>query len=168
MKKCGVLFLCMCLLSGCHSVETMETIGDEYLVSSMCAPQELVLQLPATAGKHVLSSDERNAIYFCDGYSLSVETMEGGDLRNSVLRICGYDPQELTIIKTPKEVYNRYDWVYSVVGEEGIQVGRSALLDDGCYHYCISVMADEMIVNDLSEEWDAIFSSLDIESHQGS
>jgi hypothetical protein len=152
----------MCLLTGCNSVETMETIRDECFVSSMTPPQKLVLQLPESAGKHVLSSDETNAIYFCDGYSLTVETMDGGDLRKSVREVCGFEPQDLMIMKTSKETYSRYDWVFSVVGEEEIQVGRAALLDDGNYHYCVTVLADETAVIDLDGQWNEIFSSLSI------
>ena len=54
----------------------------------------------------------------------------------------------------------RYEWTWTGMGESGAQVGRAAVLDDGDYHYCVTVMADEAAAGSLDAQWDALFASM--------
>ena len=64
------------------------------------------------------------------------------------------------MLETAQENAKRYVCVWTAVGENGNQVGRLAVLDDGAYHYILTAMAEESIAGKLSGEvWDDVFSS---------
>ena len=64
------------------------------------------------------------------------------------------------MIETAQAGAKRYVAVWTSAGEAGNQVGRCAILDDGSYHYVLSVMADEQDAGRLSEGvWKEIFAS---------
>jgi hypothetical protein len=53
------------LLSGCTTVDDLETISDVYDVQVNSSDREIVLALPEGASQAVLASDEGDSIYFC-------------------------------------------------------------------------------------------------------
>lgn len=162
MKKCWMMVLCLFLLCGCGADEPMETVGDELLIPVLAPAKELNIQLPEDVAKQVISSEDGESLYFGDGYSLAVQTLRSGDLERTVQAICGYEVQQLTIMGTRLGAHDRYDWTFACAGEGGNQVGRAAILDDGSYHYCVSVMADESCSGVLEQQWDKIFSSMSL------
>jgi len=52
-------------------------------------------------------------------------------------------PKMIQVIKTAQDTYERYDFVWTAAGEDGLQTGRACILDDGNYHYALSAMAEE-------------------------
>lgn len=171
MKKCWILLIGLLLLCGCSGKQPMETVSDELLIPVLSPQKELILALPEEAAEQVLSTGEQNRLYLCDGYSLAVQTLEGGDLERTVHSLCGYGSEELTILKTWPNGTKRYDWVWTSASDGGDQVGRAAVLDDGHHHYCVSVMAEETLSGHLEQQWERIFSSLSLSGvaeHQGS
>ena len=162
MKKYWIIVLVLLLFTGCGHEEPMETVGDEWLIPANLPTAEMVIALPEDAAEQAMSGENGARLYFCDGYSLSVQTLPGGDLERSLQSLCGYGSEELTLLKTRSAGCRRFDWVWTSVGEGGDQIGRAALLDDGIRHYCVSVMADASRAGELEERWDPIFASLSL------
>lgn len=140
----------------------VETVNDEWLVSAMAPKKELSVQLPASAAKTVLSAEDGAELYFCEDYILTLQTMASGDLDRSARSLCGYDADRLSILQTKHGELKRYDWTWTSAGEGSVQVGRAAVLDDGDYHYCMTVMAEEAACGTLDEQWDALFRSFEV------
>lgn len=160
MKRLCWLLLTAVLLCGCSGEQTVETVCDELLLSAMAPQKELSVKLPTNAAKSVLAAEDGSQLYFCDDYTLTVQTGLAGDLDRTVRELCGYGPQQLTVMETKLGGIKRYDWTWTSAGEGSVQVGRAAVLDDGDYHYCMSVMADETDSGSLDARWDALFASL--------
>lgn len=164
MRKCCILLLSMLLLCGCSAEQTFERVYDDLLLPVMAPMAELQLQLPVNAAQPVLANDTGEKLYFCDGYTLAVQTLEAGDLNKTLRSLCGYSREELTVLETKSGSHSRYDWVFTCAGEGGTQVGRGAILDDGSYHYCVTVMAQEALSGSLEGDWNAVFASLSLKA----
>ena len=155
MKRWVGILLSVFLLCGCQSEETMETVADEWLVPVMAQPREISLRLPEDLAMPVLEQDSRQ-LYMGDGYELMLDVLDAGDLSNTVRSMCGYEKENLTMIQTQQEGMERYDFVWTAVGETGERLGRGVILDDGNYHYCLSALRDQ---GDTTIAWRDVFSS---------
>ncbi len=162
MKKCCILLLIVLLMSGCSGEQTFERVYDDLLLPAMAPVAQLQVELPTSAAQPVLTNDTGEKLYFCDGYTLAVQTLEAGDLNKSLKSLCGYGQEELTVLETWSETHSRYDWAFTCAGEGGTQVGRGAILDDGNYHYCVTVLAQESGSGALQDTWNDLFASLSI------
>jgi hypothetical protein len=167
MKKCGILLILIVLFTGCHREEPMETVSDELLVPVLSPTYEIVVSIPEEATEAVISSQDDQRLYFCNGYTMEIQTLAGGDLEKTVKMISGYQAQDLTIVKTRTKGVKKAQWVWSSVGESGDQLGRAVVLDDGRYHYCVSVMSDASVSGQLEQEWETVFASVTL-TNQGS
>jgi hypothetical protein len=162
VRKCCVLILLALLLSGCGSKETFETVDDELVKPVMGTAAELSVSLPPSAAAQAMQSEDGGKLYFCDGYVLTVQTLDGGDMERTAKELCGYGTGSLEIMETANGSLRRRDWVWTSVGEGGDSIGRAMVLDDGEFHYCVTVMADAETVGALDREWNALFSSVHI------
>ena len=162
MRKCVCLVLAALLLSGCTSAQTVETVADELLQPVVNAQREIVLTVPEGASAEVMEAEDGGKLYFCDGYTMTVQTLSGGDLNRSLESLCGYGTDALTVMQTQDGAWKRQEWIWVSASEEGEQLGRGVLLDDGSYHYCLTVMAEATEAAVLEAEWDALFASFDI------
>ena len=162
MKKIWWLLVIMMLLCGCSPQQALEMVNDDFLLSTAAPQKELTVKLPADAARTVLSGDDGSQLYFCDGYILTLQTSAAGDLNRTARNLCGYDRDRLTVMETKMGGLKRYDWTWTSAGEGSTQVGRAAVLDDGDYHYCMTVMADEAGSGELDSRWDALFASLSL------
>lgn len=155
MKKCFCLLLISVLLAGCGSTPTFETVADEW-VQDVAAPLgEIRLTLPEEAVIPV-SESEIGKLYQCDGYEIAVQTLEFGNLDATIRTVTGYSREDLTVLETCLDDIRRYDLVWSCLGEQGEQVGRACVLDDGNYHYVLSVLAEA----DRAHELETVISDL--------
>lgn len=155
MKKCLGFLVVFLLLSGCAAEETFETIADD-LVQSVAAPMaQVILELPEDAVLPA-SENEEGQLYICDGYEILVQTMAAGNLDATLRSVTGYGREDLTLMQTNAGGIKRYDLVWSCLGENGDRVGRASILDDGSYHYVLSVLTDA----DRSQEYAEAFSKL--------
>lgn len=160
MKKWMVIaVLIALLLTGCRSVGTLETVTDTWDTPQMPEPQELMLELPKNAAMATLTSEKAGTLYFCNGYTVAVQTMPAGNLDGTLREITGYGRENLKIMETGSGECTRYDFVWSCAGENGDQVCRGAVLSDGNYHYTMTAMIDEENAGALSETMQALFSS---------
>lgn len=160
MKKCWICVFAALLLTGCGTRETFETVNDEILQPVMAPAGELSLQLPQSATAQAVQSEDGAKLYFCDDYVLTVQTLDGGDMERTARELCGFKTDSLRVMETVSGEYKRRDWVWTAAGEGGDHIGRAAVLDDGHYHYCVTVMADAGAAGDLEPEWNALFGSL--------
>ena len=159
MKKwmIGVCFALM--LTGCAAKETFETVSDEHLQPVMAPVGEVTLSLPESASSQTVQHSDGDKLYFCDGYTVTVQTMDRGDLERTVQTVCGLRASQLEIMETMSQGNKRWD----CVGEGGDCVGRAAVIDDGEYHYCVTVMAESALAGSLQNEWNALLDSFSVD-----
>ena len=158
MKRWGCICLLMILLSGCKAEETLETVSDEWIVPVMAQPREVTVRMPEDLVLPVLEQEGRQ-LYMGPNYEIMLETMAAGDLQATIRNLSGYEQEQLTILETDQGEWNRYEFVWTAVGEQGHRLGRAVILDDGDYHYCMSVLRDaeeSLIV------WQDVFQSFSL------
>lgn len=141
MKKVWVICFASLFLTGCTAADTWETVADEPDAVVMAVPAEVSLELPDRAASPVLSSDTQK-VYLCEDYEIILENHTAGDLSGTVRSLTGFEREALTVIKTSQETADRYEFVWACAGEKGERLGRAVILDDGQYHYCLSVLRD--------------------------
>ena len=73
--------------------------------------------------------------------------------------VSGCGREELTVLETAAGEYRRLDFVWTVNSDEGEQVCRAAILDDGSYHYVLSAMTDADTAREYGEMWNGMFES---------
>ena len=161
MKKYGMMFLAALLLAGCGQVEAAETVADLWEEPiSVAAPRETRLELPGEAVACAMESDT-GRLYFGDGYEVMVQTLTGGDLDATILELTGFEREDITLIQTQAEVPQRWEFAWASAGERGEQVGRGVVLDDGNYHYCLTVLQDADD-DDCQIIWSEVFNTFDL------
>ena len=57
---------------------------------------------------------------------------------------------------------DRYEFVWVSAGEKGDRLGRGVVLDDGSYHYCMSVLRDADNPKKSQVVWSDVFSSFSL------
>ena len=154
MRKFWAILPLVLLLQGCAAEETMETIADEWVQPVMAAPREVSVELPEEAAAPVMESDSEE-VYLCEGYEIILERRSSGDLPATVRHVSGYEKKDLTVMETFLDGVSRYEFVWAAAGEQGDRLGRAVILDDGEYHYCLSVLRDA----DGTVDWDGVFRS---------
>lgn len=155
MKRCICALLLVVFLCGCGAEETLETISDEWVVPAMAQPREVTVRLPDNALMPVLEQEGRQ-LYMGDGYELMLETQSSGDLDATIRHLSGFEKENLTVIQTQQDGADRYDFVWTAAGEKGDRLGRGVILDDGDYHYCLSVLRDAEATRIV---WQDVFDS---------
>ena len=160
MKKMIILGLLAVLLTGCGGEKSYETVTDGFIEPPQGTKMEIMLQLPDEAAEQTAGMDGSSRVYFCQDYILTLQTLQGGDLQNTVQQTSGFLPEALSIIETEQNGVKRYNFVFTCLGENGNEVARCAILDDGSYHYVLTAMADETVAGKLGEgAWNTIFQS---------
>lgn len=155
MKKWIWICLLPVFLMGCRAEETLETVSDEWVVPVMAQPREISVRLPEDTVLPVLEQEGRR-LYMAQGYEIILETLASGDVDATVRTLCGYGKDQLTVLETRQEDADRYEFVWTTAGEQGDRLGRAVILDDGNYHYCLSVLRD---AGDTLVVWRDVFGS---------
>lgn len=161
MKKYAAILLLALLFSGCAARETFETIADEPVQEVMARPRQISVELPDNAVAPVMEADTAQ-IYLSSNYEILLETMSSGDIRATVRSVSGYDAEKLTLLKTRQENADRYEFVWACAGENGDRLGRAVILDDGQYHYCMSVLRDAEDTEESQIVWSRVFDSFSL------
>ena len=156
------LLLCVALLSGCGAEEVFETVADVPAEPVMSPQRQVRVELPQDAAAHVMEDGEGAKMYLCDGYSLWLQTLPGGDLDRTVRTVSGLERQGLSLIGRMDGQVRRYEWVWSAAGENGDQLCRAAVLDDGQWHYCMATMVSAEDNAFVRERLDQVFSSFGV------
>jgi hypothetical protein len=160
MKKVWIVLALAVLLTGCSAQDTFETLSDLLDMPAMAQMQQVDLVIPKEASVPSMESQEAGKIYLCDGYTLTVQTMEAGDLDRTLRQLTGYGRQQMTVMQTRRGSAECYECVWTGAGEGGDQLGRAMVLDDGSFHYAVTVMAAADDAGDLAETWQTIFDSV--------
>ena len=155
-------FLCLVLffLAGCGGEGVYETVQDVY-APQVETPQKLSLSLPEEASVTTVSGS-MGTLYLCDGYTIAVETLSGGDLGATVKAITGFSLDRLTLMQREQNGISVYRCVWTSAGENGDQVARCLILDDGKFHYAVTVMADATEASALENTWQDLFASVSL------
>ncbi len=163
MRKVALIFALAVLLTGCKARQELETVSDSVVQPQRVGKLEIVINLPESAAAAVMTAEEAGTVYFCDDFVLTMQTVDSGDLHRTLTDTTGYTPDQLPVMETLQGDAKRYDCVWTAAGETGDQVGRCAILDDGNYHYILTVMADAQKSAELTETvWNGLFSSFRI------
>lgn len=161
MKKCCVIMLIALLLTGCGSAETFETVADDYVQSVMAEQRGVLLTIPEEEAPQIMHSDT-GTLYLCDGFEVSVQVMNAGNLNGTFQNVTGFGVDDLTVIETAAADAARYECVWAAAGEGGDVVGRAVVLDDGAYHYCVTILADANEILTLQDTIQSIFDSFSL------
>lgn len=164
MKKICFLFALMMVLCGCGAEQTMETVADEWDVPAMAQPKSIRLSVPGEASVCTMESDT-GRLYIGDCYEIAVQTLSGGDLDATLRNLTGYAEKDLTVVRTDEGNLKRYEFVWCALGEKGDRLGRGIILDDGDYHYCLSVLRDAVLPKNCQVVWSEIYSSFGLEAY---
>ena len=160
MKKLYCVLLLALLLSGCAGEKTLETVMDVYDTQVMAQMKQVLITLPPDAATETLDNGENERIYLCDGYTITVQTLPGGDMEKTFRELTGFSKEQLTVIQRQDTDWKRYDCVWSAAGEGEDLVARGTVLDDGSFHYAVTVSAPFSVAGDLAQTWQNILSSV--------
>lgn len=156
------IFLILGLLTGCGA-PVYETLGDVAHVGQSQEPtRQILLTLPPDAKLLTFSGEDR--LYLCDGYTLTLQTFPAGDLAATARQLSGREMNALTCIESVCGDHDRRDLSWTTMADEGQMVCRGAILDDGNFHYCLSVMANAEDAAELQEAWSRLFFSFCLET----
>ena len=157
MKKC-MMFLCVAIcLCGCRAQGDYETVSDDIVSPVMAEPMEICLELPSEIAAQAMDAD--GTCYFGEGYHIWINTVSAGDLRKTFKESTGFDVNRLDVIELRQDPYTRYEAAWTCLGEQGDQVGRIVVLDDGQYHYVMTALADADSSSELQSILQPAFSS---------
>ncbi len=163
MKKGWILAVLAAglMLWGCQAEPTLETIADEWVQSVMAQPRQISVNLPDGALAPVLESDSEQ-VYLSDDYEIIIETLSAGDLNATVEHLSGYSRDNVTLVRTQQGDADRYEFVWASAGENGDRLGRAVILDDGDFHYCMSVLRDADTTKTSQIVWSDVFDSFSL------
>lgn len=148
------------VLSGCGEAETFETVADVLYAEAAASHGSVTVTLPEGAVTPVAQGED-GQIYICEDYEISLQTLPGGDMGRTIKSVSGYDRQDLTVLQQEGD-YRRCDFVWTSAGEQGVMIGRAAVLDDGNYHYVLTAMCDALDAGDVRRDWDTVFQSFSL------
>ena len=154
----GILAL---LLAGC-AAPPAETISDIYVEQVPAVAQQIMVDLPEEAAQPVMEREGGEKLYLCGSYEVRVQTLRSGDLNSVLEEVTGYGKDRITLIETAAGPNRRYDCSWCSAGSEGELVARTAIIDDGNYCYCVTAMASSEDAKDLKQQWQQIFSTLEL------
>ncbi len=157
MKKICLLAAAAILLCGCAVTPTFETLADAYAPDEV-QPKQIYCVLPEDAASPAIQN-QQGKLYLCDGYEITQQTMAAENLDQTLKNLTGFGEAFLTVMETQTGELTRYECVWTAAGEGGDAVGRAAVLSDGSFHYCMSVMAPQEKAPQFREVWQALFDS---------
>jgi len=153
------------LLSGCGAQETFEHVSDADTTPVMSQQSSRVsIKLPDEAAVPAMENEHAGSIYLCDGYTVCVQTTAAGDLNRTFLDNTGFPKESLTVMETQQNGVKRYDCVWTSAGEGEEQVCRGVILDDGSFHYVVTVMTNASDAERFAQQANAILGSVSLVS----
>ena len=158
MKLVAIIIAVLLLLCGCAAEETYETVLDVWEEQPLPEARSICVDLPGESAMPVMETDG-GRVYVSSDYEIYVQTMTGGDIGATIEEMSGYPQETLTVLSTMQEDAMRYDFVWATAGEGGDFLGRGIILDDGNYHYTMTVLRDADTVQASAVVWDAVLSS---------
>lgn len=162
MKVFWMALMVAVLLCGCASEQTLETVADDPAQAvAAVSPRHIDVRLPEGAVAPVLDSTAEQ-VYLSEEYELVVQTLAAGDLNGTIETLSGHSREDLTVMQTSLDGIDRYEFVWAAAGEKGDRLGRGVILDDGSYHYCLSVLRDAEQKGKSQIVWQDVFASFTV------
>ena len=161
MKRWIILLAIVFLLTGCSNELDFESVQDVYAPQEMVKNAYLAVSMPEAEFEQLELDGGKLCIY--EDYEIMIQTLPSGNLDATLREISGYPLSDLTVMKTTSGAHPRYDTTWAAAGEGGDQVARASVIDDGCFHYVIAVMAKAENAGSLTEDWNQLFSSVSLE-----
>ncbi len=155
MKRIWIVLLLLATLCGCGAAPTFETLGED-IHQVAVTRKEAVVAVPESAKEMVL---ENGSYWICDSFDLQLQILPAGDLETTVTAISGLDVDSITVMTSASGEMTRYEWVWTAVSEAGQMLCRGLVLDDGAYHYCLTAIGPAQQGENLTEQWNDIFSA---------
>ena len=159
MKKMLFILLTALVLAGCSQAPAAETVMDVLEEPVLAQPREVRLELPGETVACAMESDS-GRLYLGDGYEVMVQTLPGGDLDATIRSLTGFSREDITVMQTGQEP-KRWEFAWAAAGERGERVGRGVVLEDGSYHYCLSVLQDADD-DDCQIIWSQVFATFSL------
>ena len=160
MKKLLLIVLTLLMLTGCASQPVFETVDDLPVSGEPAQAKEILVSLPKEASVPTLEGEDDARLYDCGDYILTTQVFRGGDIDGTLQSLTGFPGANLSHVQTKQQNMDRYDCVWTAAGENGEEVGRAVVLDDGAYHYAVSVLADAELAGDLLQQWKTVLNSV--------
>lgn len=157
MKKMLLVVMTALMLCGCQARQTFENVEDVYAPQQEAERKKIMISLPEDAILTMADTDSK--LYFCDGYEIMVETFASGDLSATIRDLTGFEKDNLTIMETKIPDGKRYECVWSGVSEAGDMIGRAVIIDDGAFHYCLSIVSSAGESGALQQTWSVLTAS---------
>lgn len=158
MRKWIGLAVVVWALTGCGAAPTMETVADVMVEPAAPEPRAISVILPGETAMPAMESDA-GRIYMGSDYEICIQTLPGGDLSSTVESMSGFAHDDLTVMTTQQDGYARHEFVWASAGEGGDLLGRGVVLDDGNYHYALTVLRSAGTEGTSTVVWDGVFSS---------
>lgn len=162
MKKFVLILGLVLLLTGCAPAD-YETMADVYEEPERKMPANLLAALPPDATVLTMEDGQTGSMWLCDGYTVSVQTLASGDLDATLRQVTGYGKDQLAVMERRQDSLKRYECTWVCAGEGGDQVGRTVILDDGSYHYALSLLTDAERAGELKEAWGQILDTVSLD-----
>ena len=158
MKIKVLIALLVLLLTGCGAEETFETVSDDLVQPVMAQMRQVSVWLPEDAAAPALESED-GAVYVCEDYEVYQQVLPSGDLEATVRSVSGFDMENLTVVTSSRDGCKCHDFVWASASEQGDRVGKGCILDDGSYHYVLTVLGNAESAGENEEEWRQILDS---------
>ena len=157
MKMICLMLMVAVLLCGCQAATTFETLQDVCYDQEENTPMQIAVSLPQGT---TLIRNGNSRLYLCDGYDITVEVLASGDLDRTIQWLTGFSSDALTMVQTSASEMIRYECVWTSAGEDADQVGRAVILEDGGYHYCVTLTAASEQSGQVQEIWNDLLNSI--------
>ena len=160
MKKTLAFILCALLLTGCAQPTALQTVSDTYGVPEIPEAEKVSFWLPDGAALTV--SEGAGELYVCEDFTALVQVFSSGDLAATVRAVTGYEKEKLELLgwKTPQGQH--WECAWASAGEAGDQIARTLILDDGNYHYTLTLQAEAAKGGELALTWNDIFQTFEL------
>lgn len=159
MKKLAIVVLVLAFLTGCGASD-YEQLQDVYADQPLPQPAQLLVSLPPDA---VQMTAQENTLWLCDGYTASVMTREAGDMEATLRAVTGHEKEQLEVFSWEEDGIKRSECTWISAGEGGDQVARTVILDDGSYHYALTLQTDASTAGALRETWQQVMGTVSLD-----
>lgn len=150
------------VLCGCAAEPVYETIADSWEQTAPAAsPGKMEVPLPEGAEMEVMEA-LGDSYYRVGNWELWTKVLTGGDVQKSFEALSALDVRGLTVLERDRGDLRCYETTWAVTSEEGGQVVRAGILDDGNYHYCICLSAPEDEAGDAGQVFSEVFQAVRI------
>ena len=160
MKKLVIVLLALILLAGCGAAD-YEQVQDVYVTQPLPRPAELLVSLPPDAVQ--LTAEDQSSIWLCEDYTASVTTRESGDMEATLREITGHEKDQLEVFTWQEGGLKRTECTWISAGEGGDQIARAVILDDGNYHYALTLQAEADDAAALRETWQNMLATVNLD-----